>query len=142
MKLDAILGFLLQHQSILLGLLFWPLITALMNVMLRRKTAEEWERWAMSKPALAFLVEMSRAAGVDPTKVLIAFQRYAKRRAGVVPDGAIRSLGLPPLVQKALLDPELIKVLNTHLESTVAPATPDPEPAPEPVPEPAPPAAG
>jgi hypothetical protein len=118
MKTDAVLSFLIQHQSILLGLVFWPLITALMNVMLRRKSAEAWEIWAMGKPGLAFLIEVSRAAGFDPAKLLIAFQRYAQRRSGVIPEDAVRSSKLPPLLQKALLNPEMVKVLSVHLEKS------------------------
>lgn len=115
---------MIQHKSILLGLIFWPLITAVMNVMLRKKTAEEWEAWAMAKPALAFLVEVLRAAGLDPSKLMIAFQRYAQRRSGVVPEDAIRMSKLPPVVQKALLNPEMVKTLQDHLELGVRPTEP------------------
>lgn len=120
MKLDAVLSFLIQHQSILLGLVFWPLVTALLNVMLRRKSAEAWELWAMGKPSLAFLIEVSRAAGFDPAKLLIAFQRYAQRRSGVVPEDAVRSSKLPPLLQKALLDPNMVQLLSVHVEQARA----------------------
>lgn len=145
MKPDAVLLFLIQHQSILLGLVFWPLITALLNVMLRRKSAEAWELWAMNKPGLAFLIEVSRAAGFDPAKLLIAFQRFAQRRSGVIPEDAVRASKLPPLLQKALLDPELVKLLALHLEKKADPApAPSEEPAaePAPTPDPAPPADG
>jgi hypothetical protein len=124
MSTDAVVLFVIQHKSILLGLIFWPLITAVMNVMLRKKTAEEWEAWAMAKPALAFLVEVLRAAGLDPSKLMVAFQRYAQRRSGVVPEDAIRMSKLPPVVQKALLNPEMVKTLQDHLELGARPTEP------------------
>lgn len=120
MNLNVIVSFVIQHQDVLLGLVFWPLITASINVMLRRKTAEEWEAWAVSKPVLAFLVEVSRAAGFDPAKLLIAGQRYAQRRAGVVPAEALRATKLPPAVQKALSDPEKIRRISALLETVEA----------------------
>lgn len=128
MSTDAIVAFVIQHKSILLGLIFWPLITAVMNVMLRKKTAEEWEAWAMAKPALAFVVEVLRAAGLDPAKLLVAFQRYAQRRAGVVPEDAIRASKLPPVIQKALLDPATVKALQDHLEIGAKASIPPAEP--------------
>lgn len=128
MKLNAVLSFLVQHQSVILGLVFWPLITAIMNVMLRRKSAEAWESWALSKPVPAFIVEVVRAAGFDPAKLMIAGQRYAQRRAGVVPVEALRAAHLPEPVKKALSDPEKLRMFQALIESLDA-TEPKPEAA-------------
>lgn len=128
MKLNAVLSFLVQHQSVILGLVFWPLITAIMNVMLRRKSAEAWESWALSKPVPAFIVEVVRAAGFDPAKLMIAGQRYAQRRAGVVPAEALRAAHLPEPVKKALSDPEKLRMFQALIESLDA-TSPKPEAA-------------
>lgn len=141
MNLDAVVVFLVQHQSILLGLVFWPLLTAVMNIMLRKKSAAEWEAWAMSKPALALLVEMLRALGLDPAKLLLAFQRFAQRRAGVIPADAVRASGLPPSVQRALLDPEMVQAFHAVVETMEAMKKTPPTGAPPSDPPPAPPAA-
>jgi hypothetical protein len=131
MNLNVVLSFVIQHQDVLLGLVFWPLITAIMNVMLRRKSAEAWESWALSKPVPAFLVEVVRAAGFDPAKLMIAGQRYAQRRAGVVPAEALRAAHLPEPVRKALSDPEKLRMFQALIESldaTKPAATPEPTP--------------
>jgi hypothetical protein len=63
-------------------------LTAVLNLMLRRKTAEAWEAWAMQKPGLALGVELLRALGVDTRKAVLVWQRYAQRKAGEQPSAA------------------------------------------------------
>lgn len=104
--------FLVRNQGLIMGLLVWPLITAVMNVALRKKTPEQWEAWALSKPALALMVEVMRAGGIDPFKLLQAFHRYAQRRAGVIPADAVRVSSLPEPLKAALMNPETLKMLT------------------------------
>lgn len=117
-----VVAFLMQHHEWVCALLLWPILSATVNVMLRKKTPEEWEQWALSKPVLAFGVEVCRAAGLDPVKLLTAFQRLAARRAGQVPADAVRAAGLPEPLKKALLNPELVKLLN---EAAIQHQTPE-----------------
>lgn len=104
--------FLIQNQGLIMGLLVWPILSALMNVALRKKTPQQWEEWALSKPWLAFFIEGSRAAGVDPFKMLQAFHRLAQRRAGVIPEDAVRVSSLPAPLKAALQNPALLKLLT------------------------------
>jgi len=104
-------AFLVRNQGLIMGLLVWPLITAVMNVALRKKTPEQWETWALSKPVLAFVMEVMRASGIDPVKLLQAFHRFAQRRAGVIPADAVRVASLPEPLKAALLNPETLKLL-------------------------------
>lgn len=51
-------------------LLAWVVITAVINALLRTKTAEEWERLAQGSPRYAAFARMLRSLGVDPVKLL------------------------------------------------------------------------
>jgi hypothetical protein len=104
-------AFLIRNQDLIMGLLVWPFITAILNVALRKKTPEQWEAWALSKPALAFVFEVMRASGVDLFKVLQAFHRFAQRRAGMIPADAVRVSSLPEPLKAALRNPETVKLL-------------------------------
>lgn len=110
---------------VLMSLIGWPLISAILNVMLRKKTSEEWEAWAMSKPALALTVELLRALGVDTKKAVVAFQRYAQRKSGSIPEGAVAAAtpSLPPSVAALLSDPEKLKLLEQAAQKLASNAT-------------------
>jgi len=122
-------AFLVHNQGLIMGLLVWPFITAVMNVALRKKSPEQWEAWALSKPVLAFVIEVMRAGGIDPFKLLQAVQRYAQRRAGVIPADAVRVSSLPEPLKAALLNPELLKLLTEAAVKLQAPNAITPEPA-------------
>lgn len=51
-------------------LLAWMVVTAIVNVLLRTKTAEEWERLAQTNPRYAAFARALRSIGVDPVKLL------------------------------------------------------------------------
>jgi len=121
---QVVVSFLIQNWGLVMSLLIWPILTAMLTVALRKKTPEEWEAWAMTKPFLAFIVEVMRAAGIDTAKLLVAAHRFAQRRAGVVPPDAIRMSSLPESVKTVLANPELRQVLiqaAEHLQSPPAP---------------------
>lgn len=80
-------------------------VSAVLNTLSRKKTADEWEAWALRQPALALVAEIVRAVGADPKKVLIAIKRYADRRVGVIPADIWTSLPVSPGLQSALRDP-------------------------------------
>lgn len=126
---QSVVSFLVRNQGLLMGLVFWPVITAVMNIALRKKTPEEWEKWAIAKPGLAFLLEVLRAMGLDPIKLLQAFHRYAKRRAGVIPADAVRLSSLPDPLKVALANPETLKRLTELAAQIQAEASAEKEPA-------------
>jgi len=113
-------AFLVRNQDLITGLFVWPVITALMNIALRKKTPEEWEAWALAKPGLAFLIEAIRACGIDPFKLLQAFHRFAQRRAGAIPADAVRVANLPAPLKAALLNPETVKLLTEAAQALAA----------------------
>lgn len=94
----------------------WPLISATVNALLRRKTPHQWEMWALQKPGLALSVELARACGVDPAKILIVFQRYAARRAGETPKDVIAMSTLPPGIRTMLENPALMVALEAEAQ--------------------------
>ena len=110
--MNSIVSLFVHNQGLLMGLIVWPFVSALFNVLARKKTPQEWEKWALSKPVLAFGVEMMRGMGFDPFKLLQAVQRYAQRRAGEVPADAVRTSSLPEPLKLALLNPDFVKMLN------------------------------
>lgn len=110
--MKSIAYFFVSNQQWLLALVLWPLITALFNVALRKRTYIQWEEWALAKPVLAFIIEVIRATGLDPFSLAQAFQRYAARKAGVMPVDTIRVAELPPPLKTALLNPDLTEILS------------------------------
>ncbi len=137
--LSKLLAFYREHEA-LLNFLFWPLLTALLNILLKKKSAEEWERWAMSKPLGAFFVEVLRAVGLDPSKITLAFQRYAARKVQKVPDDLFDRLPLSPTLKEALRDPELRGFVERMVLSGGHLAEPAPHPVAPVPPTPLPPA--
>ena len=71
--------------ALLMATIGWPILSAVLNILSRKKTPEQWEAWALSKPLLALGVELMRALGADPKKAMMAFQKYAQRKAGEAP---------------------------------------------------------
>jgi hypothetical protein len=94
----------------------WPLISAVVNGLLRKKSAQEWEMWALQKPGLALGVELGRAMGVEPSKIIVAFQRYAARRAGETPKDVIATSTLPPGIRTMLENPALMVALEAEAQ--------------------------
>lgn len=97
--------------------LIWPLLTAIINAFLMKRSPEEWEAWALKKPGLAFMVEILRAIGCYPSKILIAIQRYLARRAGEVPNDVVTMETLPPGIQRMLKSPATIACLETEAQN-------------------------
>ena len=138
--LSKLLAFYREHET-LLNFLFWVLLTAGLNTLLKKKTAEEWERWAMSKPLGAFFIEVLRAAGVDPAKITLAVQRYSARKVQKLPDDLFDRLPVSPALKEALRDPELRGFVERMVLSGGHLVEPKPHPV-APVPPTPPPPAG
>jgi len=109
--MNTLLDFLASHRELLLVLVLYPITSALLNVFFRKRNAEEWEAWALSKPLLAFFIESLRANGIYPFKQLQVWQRYMQRRAGIVPPDALRLDNLPEPLKNVLADPKMREAL-------------------------------
>lgn len=99
-------AFYMDHKALMISvgtLFFWWLTSALLNYLLTKKTAEEWEEWALKQPKLAFIVELLRAGGLHPSSVLKTFQHYANRKAGTIPESAVLDQILRDPQKRALL---------------------------------------
>lgn len=137
--LSRLLAFYHAHEA-WLNVLIWPLISGVLGVLFKKKSPEEWERWAMSKPLGAFCLELLRAVGLDPTKIAVAFERYAARKAQRFPDDLFDRLPLAPTLKEALKDPKLRELIEQMVQtgghltppSTSPPASTPSAPAPPP----------
>ena len=54
--------------------LLWPAFSALLNIVLRARTAEQWAFMCEEMPRLAAALRLLRALGVDPAKAIRAVQ--------------------------------------------------------------------
>jgi hypothetical protein len=57
----------MRDHVILLG---WFVLTAIVNFLMRTKTAEQWEQLAQKSPRYAAFARLLRAVGVDPVKLV------------------------------------------------------------------------
>ncbi|NBW18372.1 MAG: hypothetical protein EBR82_61395 [Caulobacteraceae bacterium] len=55
----------------------WQLMTAVLNVILRTRTPEEWVERCERRPRLAAFTRFMRASGVDPVKMVRALGELA-----------------------------------------------------------------
>jgi hypothetical protein len=55
----------------------WPCITALLNIILRTRTPEEWVARCENYPRLAAFTRFLRATGLDPVKMVRSIAEMA-----------------------------------------------------------------
>ena len=119
--------------ALLMATVGWPFLSALLNILSRKKNPEQWEAWALSRPLPALVLELMRALGADPKKAMMAFRTYAQRKAGEAPtpSPAIHQLVSDPV--KAKLLEEAVKVLAEPQAQVPQepPASPEPASSPE-----------
>lgn len=85
-------------------LLAWFLATSLVNLLMRTKTAEEWDALAQKNARYASLARMLRSLGVDPVKLIQSVVDFVrgesqKRLEAVADDPAKPSEETPPASQ-------------------------------------------
>jgi hypothetical protein len=61
--------------------LVWMVLSAVLNVMFRKKSPEAWVEYSKKNPRMAALIRLCSSLGIDPTKALIAFKRMVDGRA-------------------------------------------------------------
>lgn len=119
------LMFVVQHYEWILSMLLYPVLTAVMTVAFRKRTPEEWEAWALTKPFLALVIETMKATGLHPAGLLKAVFNFTQRRAGKVPATALRVASLPEPLRTALANPLMHAILaeaaRLHAEKLAAP---------------------
>ena len=52
--------------------LVWPVVSAILNVLLRTRTPEQWVERCEKQPRLAALTRLVRSVGLDPVKMVQA----------------------------------------------------------------------
>ena len=52
--------------------LAWPIVSAVLNVILRTRTPEEWVERCEKQPRLAAFTRLVRSIGLDPVKMVKA----------------------------------------------------------------------
>lgn len=112
-----ILGVFVSSKPLLAAYIGWPLLTAVLSVVIRRRLPEKWEAWALKYPKLAFFVELSKAWGLNLPKVVVLGHRYAQRMSGQVPEDAYKLSTLPEPLKAALQDPQNRKRLEEIVAS-------------------------
>ena len=50
----------------------WPIVSGVLNVILRTRTPEEWVERCEKQPRLAALTRLVRSVGLDPVKMVQA----------------------------------------------------------------------
>jgi len=61
--------------------LAWMLLSAVLNVMFRKKTPEAWVEFGKKNPRTAALIRLCSSLGIDLSKALIAFKRMVDGKA-------------------------------------------------------------
>lgn len=74
-----------SNHSYLLIPLVWMILTALLNLLFRKKSPEEWVEYAKKKPRLAALIRLCSALGLDLSKALIHVQKFVKAQDDATP---------------------------------------------------------
>lgn len=59
----------------------WPILSAIVNMLLKQHTVDEWIAFADKNPRLAALTRLFRAAGLDPKKTLQALVAFINGKA-------------------------------------------------------------
>jgi hypothetical protein len=78
----------------------WPVLSCLLNLVLRKKTAEEWVAFGEKNPRLAGIIRLLRAVGLDPVK---GFQAL-KEIIGVQAKANVEKLPEPVKTVEKLLE--------------------------------------
>lgn len=103
---QSIWTWLCDHQ-----LLCWIVLSAVLNLALRARTADQWIEWCDRFPRLASALRLMRAVGVDPAKMLEAGAAVVNGKARVdwfskLPDTAVvravaEQMAAPPTITAA-----------------------------------------
>lgn len=74
----------------------WVVLSAILNIALRAKSAQKWVEWAECVPALALGIRAIRALGVDPAAALKGAATATSVKAAATTAGRAVSSFFPP----------------------------------------------
>jgi hypothetical protein len=60
---------------------FWPVLSGVINLLLKQHTVDEWVTLAEQRPRTAALIKFVRGAGLDPRKTLAALAAFVQGKA-------------------------------------------------------------
>jgi hypothetical protein len=89
-----LLSWLSDHATAL-----WPIVSALLVIVLRSRTPEAWVALGETSPRLQGVIRLLRAVGLDPAKALSALGQIVTGRAPA------RALQIADTVQRATQAP-------------------------------------
>ena len=58
--------------------LWWPVVSAVVNVILRTRTPEQWVERCERHPRFAAFTRLMRSVGVDPVKMVQALGEFTE----------------------------------------------------------------
>lgn len=93
-----------EAHPVFASVVFWPLVTALVTLLFKPRTPEEYAALAVNHPRLAQLLRLVGALGIDLPKVLQVLGDLAKR-VRKVPVMLLVAVGLVGLDGCALFTP-------------------------------------
>ena len=67
--MNTVIQFLTEHQAVAIAVGLYAL-TAILNLLLRFKTVEQWVAFGEKYPRLQNMIRMLRAVGLDPVKLV------------------------------------------------------------------------
>lgn len=79
MNFDTVVQYFTTHPW--LSLAAWLVLSATINMMLRKRTAEEWVTLIEERPRAAAIIRVFRAIGFDPAKLINALAEFLNAKA-------------------------------------------------------------
>jgi hypothetical protein len=67
-----------SKHGIVLMFVVWPVVSMVLNGVLRKKTPEQWVEFANKSPRLAGILKLISATGFDPVMAIKALQQTVK----------------------------------------------------------------
>jgi len=61
--------------------LAWMVLSAVLNIMFRKKSPEAWVEFGKKNPRLAALIRLCSSLGIDLSKAMLALKRFADGKA-------------------------------------------------------------
>jgi hypothetical protein len=88
----------------------WPILSAVVNLLLKQHTVDEWIEFADKSPRSAALIRLFRAAGLDPKKTLNALIVFINGKADRLnlpsqPRSSLRPPAAPPAAEAPVEKP-------------------------------------
>lgn len=70
-----------SENPVAVAAVVWPLLSGIVNLLLKQHTIDEWVELAEKRPRTAALIKFFRGAGLDPKKSLAALVAFINGKA-------------------------------------------------------------